>query len=489
VRIIGLLLALFYYSLASALTATSKNSVTTSERMAKGKIYFLSDSYTTPIDDIPDLNTSKLFSLDLNLTGTGDSWLALSDFQGGHYSEVNNSYFAVREMYFEYQIQKNLVYDENPQMDFHHKGVPGHPDMNSYLGLGRKFEKWSVLEQTWSLSLWEPHFTLDALRPIPQGLSGLFFGVQGTYFRIMAFASTLYVPNMGPEVKPDRDGIIEVNSRWAKRPNREFPFNGKSTQILYSLDLPSVGKIVNQKSVAVLSSVGNLQSGFWGSVSLARKPVNDLVLSYQGFLRLRDDGSYGDVKIAPHVINHEIANLDMGYTGENQGVVLSHLSERPNNLTPEPGWSYQQFEAIEASSVRWEWTPYHYLNNPAKVSVSRLYLQGGRIREFDSDMKETHVLDGMRVKFTNAWAFDFQTPLWGNSKPLLAGKLHFVRDIIEQGSLMNTEIYIRTTPELSLILGIDIIGVRDNSESNNSKGFLNQHRANDRFYGGVAYVF
>lgn len=478
--------------LSSAVQAqmqTARNTIS-SEKKVQGKIGFLSDAYTTPISETPNLNSSKLFSTDFKLVDSNESWSVLGDFQAGHYSEVHNSYFAVREMFFEYKF-KNIFSTKDQQLDFHNNEVLNRYTNNSTSSflVGRKFEDWSLLEQTWSLSLWEPQFTLDALRPIDQGLTGMWFQVQQNNFHFSVFASALYVPNLGPEIKPNDQGQIEVNNRWVKQPNKEFPFNGKSTQILYSLDLPSVSKIINQKSLALATRIGDLHEGPWASVAVAQKPVNDLILSYQGILRLRDDGSFGDVKIVPHVIHHEIGSFDMGYKWQDQNLELSHISERPINLIPESGWNYQQFEAIEVNSIQWSWNVYNYLGERAKIGISRMHLDGGRIHDVDSEMRESHVLDGMRVKFTDAWSVDFQTPILGGLRPLLSSKIHFVRDMVEQGSYANAEFYLKPTANFNFILGADVIGVRDDSDSNKSKGFLNQNRANDRLYSGISYVF
>jgi hypothetical protein len=430
------------------------------------KLLILNESYINgdPVDS--KLNKSQLYLTDIAGSYQSNQWAVFSDFQAGHYTEFNNSYLAVRELNMRFLGVENLS-----------------------LILGRKYENWSSISKKWGLSLWEPDFALDPLRTVHQGLTGFFFVYQKDSSYLSVFASSVFVPNLGPQVMPNKDGRIEVKSRWAERPDSHFPFNGKSTQIFYSLDLPEIAKIVTQKSLALFGQVGNRDQGVWTSFAIARKPVNDLVLSYQGVLRLRDNGSFGDVKIAPVVIEHDIASMDIGYQWAKQSMILSHTSESPKNFKPQEGWNAQQFEAIRASAIQWNWDIYEYFNQTLKIGLGRFFLNGGEIAEIDAYGNPSHAMDGTRVRFKDAWSFDLQSPLYGNPHWFLSGEIHFIRDLAQAGSLLNSEISLRAGSQMSVKLGADIIGVRDNSENNKNKGFLNINRANDRVYAGVTYVF
>lgn len=448
-------------------TFASVNTVSSPvDDFVSGKVFVISDSYLTA-EPNSLLNQSQLVSVDFNGAFDFKSWSFVTDFQAGHYTDVNNSYLAVREMNFKYAVYENSV----------------------SLQFGRKYENWSSASKAWGLSLWEPDFAVDPLRAVHQGLTGLFLNYSSENFYLTGFASSIYVPNLGPEAKPNNEGRIEIQNRWAKKPDSHFPFNGKSTQIFYSLDLPSINKIISQKSLAVHTRFGNPKAGAWTSFSWGQKPVNDLVFSYQGILRLRDDGSYGDVKIVPVVIEHEITSFDLGYQWLSHSLIFSHLAEKPKNLRPQAGWNMQQFQPIKVNALHWNWSLFHYLNEEIKISIGRMFLTGGETTDIDVGGEESHAMDGSRVRFKNAWSLDLQSPLYGKTRTLISGTLRFVRDMIQSGSLLNAEILFKPTVNLNFQIGTDIIGVQDNTENNRSKEFLNVNRANDRIYGGVTYVF
>jgi hypothetical protein len=67
--------------------------------------------------------------------------------------------------------------------------------------------------------------------------------------------------------------------------------------------------------------------------------------------------------------------------------------------------------------------------------------------------------------------------------------IKYLREFDQKGTLINSEFTYYPQTSIALILGADIIGVDDSSETNKDGRFLNQFRANDRFYGGMSYVF
>jgi hypothetical protein len=66
-------------------------------------------------------------------------------------------------------------------------------------------------------------------------------------------------------------------------------------------------------------------------------------------------------------------------------------------------------------------------------------------------------------------------------------RFKYLYDSDQRGSLVNTEFLYYPDQKWALVAGADILGVQD--ESYKPSSFLNQYRANDRFYGGMTYVF
>lgn len=437
-----------------------------SEKYLDGTFKLQSTAYTTPIESQPELNNTYNSSLNLKGGWRGRFGEAKAETLLGHYSEINNSYIVLPEFFVATEFL----------------------DPHSKITLGREFQNWSLLDQQWKFAQWEPRFNIDALQPIRQGLTGLRWNFTTDQFNFGVFYSSFFMPNMGAQVIAS-NGNLDARNRWIANPKSNFPLQGKSTQILYSLDTPSIAKIINQQSYLLYSKFGSDNLGPWVSMSWGKKPVNELVLGYKGLLRIVDDGTFGDVTILPKVATHEITSLDAGYRWNQSSFLISNLKDLPQNLLVPQGWNMQQLEKMDAWSARWDLKLLDIAHVDGEIGLSRLIVNGGHIYELDSENNYGATIDGMRVPFTNAWAIDFKGALIGFKKSLVSSELRFVHDIIQEGEMMNAEVQLHPNSVLNLLVGADVIGVSNSSANNTAKTFLNQYRANDRVYAGAAYVF
>ena len=125
---------------------------------------------------------------------------------------------------------------------------------NSNISLGRKKYDWTELDRVWSLGLWQPRYAIDALRPEDQGLTGLFYDYKTENFQFLAFASGLFIPTMGPEVR-EEDGAIKADNRWYRPPSRQ---SGKIS-ISYKLNIGDQMELASQESYALKTRIGDLE--------------------------------------------------------------------------------------------------------------------------------------------------------------------------------------------------------------------------------------
>jgi hypothetical protein len=63
----------------------------------------------------------------------------------------------------------------------------------------------------------------------------------------------------------------------------------------------------------------------------------------------------------------------------------------------------------------------------------------------------------------------------------------YLREFDQQGDLVGAEMSLQATRSWAVSVGADVLSV-DNEDSVDGT-FLNQFRANDRYYGGLTYVF
>lgn len=444
----------------------SKIQRTKIQSQVQGFVRFEAMQYPTPVPENPQLSQSLLASTNLRGSFSGTNNLTAFDISAGKYM-TGGSQFQVNE------LSHSLTWREG----------------QSRISLGRKIEFWSQLDSDWQLGLWQPKALLDSLRPEDQGLSGLFYNHRYRSFEFLAFATPIFVPSMGPEVK-QKDGGLVADSRWYRPPSSTFPLFNKNLKLVYSLDIPDLQEIVNNPGSGFRAKYGGQDNGFWTSANYAYKPINALLLKYKRGLFLPEyDEQNGEVTIAPEVGYHHLYGADLGYFFPRGMVSVSYLADSPQKTIAESPYVLQQPQPFQAYSAHGEtYFESSWFANPIGLSLNYLKVFGGNIKDFDSAGEETGAIFANRFNFNNAASIraDFSTVL---GKRKFMSSFKFLREFEQKGSLFNSEITYFPKQYFALIMGADVLGVDDSSEKNQDSRFLNQFRANDRVYGGMSYVF
>jgi hypothetical protein len=418
--------------------------------------------YFTAIPESPQLSNSELLTARLSLLRERPHYDLAADFSAGTYFVPNQSPFVVHELYAAYKGDAVTT------------------------TAGRKKVDWSEMDSRWQLGLWQPHHAIDALRPEDQGLSGLFLNHRTDDFEILGFATPLFIPSMGPDIRQD-NGTLKADSRWYRQPSNQVNVNQRVSSISYTLDLPEEKKLTNNAGYAVTSRYGNKERGAWILGSGGYLPVNDLILKR----RITQDinTSNVDVVVSPDVTHHAIGSVDLGYTFENKTKIsVSYLDERPEERRPDPDWAIQKLAPLQAYSAALDFTTDNILSRSLAFQLSYLRINGGGITDIDADgSKDDILLFDQRMIFTNAASASVEGQIARFFNRPLVTRLKYLYDYDQRGSLMNTEFLYYPTQTVAVILGADILGVQD--ENYKPSSFLNQYRANDRIYGGMTYVF
>lgn len=450
----------------SAPAQTSVEKVTQSRRHHLfGQLRVESMQYLTTVDDAPELNQSQFLSGRISAAGQigNASWLEYAgDLAAGTFFRPNQDQFVVNEAHMTARL------------------APG-----TTLSLGRKKASWSRMDEFWQLGLWQPRFAIDTLRPEDQGLTGLFFNSGTEKAEIMAFATPVFIPTMGPEIREENGSLIS-ESRWYRQPTTTQIFNDRLNSIQYDLDIPDLERLVLNPGTAVMGRWGNPRRGPWAVASWAYKPVNDLLLRRQ-IVKVVDQPLF-DVRVAPDVAYHELVSADLGYATDLMQVSVSYLEDRPREKRPEPEWAIQRLEPLQAVSIQGEITLQNLLPNPVVVQAGHLKIQGSRIVDIDTEGRaEDFTLFDDRMRFTNASFVGVEGQVGRLAGRPLMTKFRYLYDQDQRGSLIRTEFLYYPRSRLAFVVGADVLGVDD--ETVESDSFLNQYRANDRYYGGMTYVF
>ncbi len=417
-------------------------------------------NYITKLAGEDEQNETYLLSADLKYLYQSGIFVNGFEFSAGSYAGGDGSVTSLPELY------TSIV------------------SSRSTYALGRKLEFWSTLDTEWNLGLWQGQFTIDALRPAEQGLTGLFFKHTNSKFQFLSFVTPIFIPSMGPAVKESRGGLKA--NRWFRSPSENFQVAGQDTRLLYSINTQEVQELLTNPGGALRVSYNKDSEGVWLLGNYGYKPINSLLVKYKRETIQPGNGVlYSQVELSPALAYHEIFGGDLGYNYKNGTVALSYIEDRPiQKLPTSPEFIQQVPNGLKAYGANWS----HQFSSSLKLNAGYLKIDGGRFEDFNSLGESQGAIFNSRVLFRNSASFGVETEMqFGTKKWVNKGR--FQRDFSQAGSLLMLETQFYPSQNLGLVGGIDILGVDEETNSKSELGFLNDYRANDRFFGGVSYVF
>jgi hypothetical protein len=426
--------------------------------------------YLTTISENPRLSQTQSLIGNFRLQKNEGLRGAL-DFVAGNNMTVGTSHFGVSEAYF----GNSSVYLSS-----------GSSTHSVGFSIGRKLEYWNLLDSDWQLGQWQATYTqLDVLRPVAQGLTGVFWKMSSGDHELLLFGTPIFIPSMGPEVK-EKNGSIQSDSRWYRQPSPNFVFRGVVTHVVYSIETPDLAQLVGSPGGGIRYRWGGSQ-GPWAAASYGYKPVNSLLLRYRTILRT-DEQSRGEVTVSPAVGYQSIAGGDLGYKFSSANLAVSVLQDQPQIKNSNDDWIQQQPEPYQAVGLHTEadvdLLPFV---EPVGLSLNYLRVTGGKFHDVDAQGNDMGALFENRFIFTNAASMKVETRSQVFRRKLVSS-LKYLRDFDQKGSLLQGELSLFPARSWAISMGFDVLGV-DSEDNNQSVAFLNQFRANDRYYGGLSYVF
>lgn len=348
--------------------------------------------------------------------------------------------------------------------------------------LGRKLVNWSDIDRNWGSGAFEPRFRWDYLRPEKVGLLGTFLEVEKGPVKFTAFLSPIYIPDRGAPLD-FADGRIRSISPWVVNPPYSVEVLKKETPVRYEAKIPKVGDIIFQKSIGAQIAVGE-KLGPWISQSYAYKPMNQLLMSYEGNLLL---GPTGEVRatLYPRVAYHHLAATDLGFRGKQMDGSLSFLADIPKDEPQSTLLTSQQVGNFYLLSPTLRLRPFGPKSNGGEMSLSYLRVFGkdrvdqgkfsdGSSSEFDS-----------RYPYKNAFLFSAQLPTWRR----LTADLKMLLDFEHPGTIVSWYFNYAASKDWRLFLSTDVLSSYSKDDVVDGTDFIKRYRENDRVTGGVSYVF
>lgn len=455
------------FSAEASLYSTQYYSLdTTSKTPASNDFFGLvrleSMDYFTSLPGEEKLNRQQYLSARLGLTGLSydTHWGYGVDLQAGKYNYGSSNY-SVQEVFLFYRLESFFK-----------------------IIIGRKKIDWSVLDNYWKTSLWQPKYAIDYLRPEEQGLTGAFFEYSRSDFQFVALTTPMFIPNMGIDVR-EEGGELVSDSRWFRKPSNRYDFNGRIKTITYDLSVPELRSLISRPGVGFNMSFGDKSRGLWANQSAGYKPVNDLLLRREGYA----EAGQKNVKVivSPDVTYHSLLSIDVGYSFKNMRLITSYIEDSPKQKTPVDDWVVQSLEPMRGYSVMAENNIESSIIRDLKIQLGYLRVFGGTISDINSNSeKDSFTLFDERFYFYNSLLLKTEGKLFNLFNRDFTTKFSYLRDFSQNGSLVNTEFQFYPVQKWAVLIGGDFISVDD---ENDASTFLNQNRANDRVYAGVNYVF
>lgn len=368
-------------------------------------------------------------------------------------------------------------------------------ELRARVSVGRRLEVWSQLDRHWDLGLWEPLNRFDALRPIDQGLTGAFIEAGTGDFKLVAFASPIYVPEQGGNFSL-QNGRFKSASPWFIEPTDRLILFSESTQVQYDILTPSTGSIISHTSGGVLLRYGNQQDGFYAQASYMFKPRNQLSTPFEGSLNLTDTSSFAYVQVKPQVNYHQLAGAELGYSSLTQdgdrafGIGISALMDVPTNEFPGLNLTYQELDPMMFLSPKVSFG-FDVGITDIEFAVSYLQATGGGVKMNGPFANEKAVF-GSRVPFKEALALDGRMAVGKGRRSTFTLGGRWLEELSEDGSMLQADASLdfsmngQTQDWRVSIMG-DVLGSR--LPANENRGYVSRYRGNDRWISQISFIF
>jgi hypothetical protein len=350
----------------------------------------------------------------------------------------------------------------------------------AFLYVGRKRYEWSTLDSYWGLGLFNPRFRWDYLNERENGLFGLFTGFDTELVQATAYISPLFIPEQGAPFDITGGNCVS-SSPWFSCPTSSIRLFNQPVNVRYTLDVPPVKKLILHAGGGGTLRVGR-QYGLFGRLSLARKPMNQFLLSFEGRLDLVSNEV--PAVIRPRVLYHDLYSMDLGWASAGHGVTGSVIAERPVRDATPPTWNTQEPANGMLYGLTARTRPLAALPK-TRFEAGYFHRDGGMAADRGPFVTPGVETFEPRYAFRNAFSLAVFTPVAEAWADCFQVSTKFLVDTVHDGNILIFDSFYRPLASLMLNLGLDVLG----SESTSPVDFISRYQRNDRVRGGLAYVF
>jgi hypothetical protein len=453
-------IGLFFFSLAAPAFAVP--SLSPRIRDKEIRVGLLTNGYLTKsTQSLSDSGTGNL-GLSVGVRGVGHK----GNFQFGVEADslyglrnANYRYLDISEAYLGFDAKKS----------------------GAFTYLGRKRFEWSAMDSYWGLGLYQPRFRWDYLSERENGLFGWFVGYRNEFIQTQAFYSPLFIPEQGAPFDIDA-GSCRTSSPWFSCPNATINLFNQSTAVRFSLDIPPVKDLVLNEGYGA-SIRGGRELGPFARASFVHKPLNQFLLSYEGQLDL--SALQIPAIIRPRVLYHDVYSFDAGWNHNRHSVVASAIWERPKRDVTPANWNTQEISNSHLTGLTLKSMPFAGKFRHTRFEMAYFHRNGGNAPDRGPFAQRGIGLFEPRYAFSRAYSFSVVTPILADWARNFLVSTKFILDTVNQGNILQADLYYRPFRRTTLNLGLDMLG----SESRSPVDFISRYQRNDRVRAGVSYVF
>lgn len=344
------------------------------------------------------------------------------------------------------------------------------PTGEDHVRVGRQILPWSTVDTIWGFGKVNNRRNFDYFTPGQEGLVGLSFEAKpATGFRLRAFASPLYVPEMNPALDIDnKDQTITSRHPWADTPATTADVEGTEMDVKYKVDYPEINEVVFRYSAGL--NLG-YESKHWVMDNFyMRKPENTLTPDVEvsvDFVK-----NIVSAQIDPRFYYHDVYGSTLKYRNHDIEMYVSGMAIRPNEF---PDVDEQvKYTEIKNKKRREDYVGGGISRSNDLYTMAFNYV--ARLSPFDRH-KDDLSLD----------------PRWNQAVNVILArnfgrKLSLTTDVKYDMLTMDRLFMIRgsyiVAKNFVLNAGVNMIGT-----PNDGKSFWSPYTNNDAVYGGLRYAF
>ena len=432
-----------------------------------------SDYFKTTIElDIKAISYSAPSNVDNNFQQQAQVALALKK-TGMFFSETNLIIGTFSE--------PQSIYYAFPE------GYIGYGKADSNVVFGRKKENLSFADSFFNLGILQANFTNDNINFIEGGLTGLSTHYSSGNIGFIADFMPIFIPNQGPQIKAE-DGRIISSNRWASAPPSKFKFGNEHKDINYAIRDYKITDIISNSGYMLHAFIGKNNTRPTFSVTYAKKPINEIALSRDTYSDISNFEGY--VFLTPMVITHEVQAVDLNLDYGNINSTISYLADQPNNIEAKGLEIMQNLNPLKIVSFYISLDLSNNFGRKIDIYGATATISGGEIQDLNSEKKESiFVVANSRTLFKKPLRLGLKGEIFYINNEALEADLNMTYDQELKGSLLTTQFKYSPLKNLKISMGADVIGVENELPVNVQGNFLDQNKANDRFFAGINYVF